>query len=147
MSQTTLEAPIVLTPISANPQSASLDEFQDIPPDGPPVPSPSQRATSQGHTTLLLLTLSLLTALRNFSTGLLTIELPTIAADISLNPPLALWPQAVHALTSSVRLLPAGSIADALGVHARLSRELVGRIRSNGASVCGWGVGGCGRWG
>jgi MFS family permease len=91
MSQTLLEAPIVLTP------------------------SPSQRATSQGRATVLILTLSLLTALGSFSTGLLTIELPTIVADISLNPSLILWPQAVYALTSSVLLLPAGSIADVLG--------------------------------
>lgn len=119
MSQTILEVPIALTTITAQPQSPSLPPpsiylLQPILHDDPPRLPPPPIATSHRRATILILTISLLTSLSSFSTGLLTISLPTIVKSIPLSPSLILWPQSIYALTSSIFLLPAGSIADVL---------------------------------
>lgn len=51
----------------------------------------------------------------SLSTGLLTIGLPRIAADVELPEHLLLWPSSVFALTCGSVLLLAGSVADVLG--------------------------------
>lgn len=158
MSQTILEAPVALTHINAKPQPASLHALPETLNDGPllftSAASPT-RNTSQWRATLLILTLSLLTGVGSFTTGLLTIELPTIVADIDLDASLILWPQAVYALTSSVLLLVAGSVADVLGARtvlltgnllmgcfiiacglARTGNELIAFRALQGVSMC-----------
>jgi MFS family permease len=118
MSETLLEPPIPLTLIKAKPPAASLTSLRDVLDEGPPtIPIEFPSSTSQSRATILVLTMSILTALGSFSTGLMTIELPTIVADIHLHDSLILWPQAVYALTSSVLLLVAGSIADVVGAR------------------------------
>ena len=155
MSQTVPDAPIALTPINAKSQSSSLRDPQDVLHEGHQVQATSQRATSQGRATVLILTLSLLTAIGSFSAGLLIIELPTIVADIHLDASLILWPQAVYGLTSSVLLLIAGSVADVLGARnvfltgnlliglfifacglVRTGKELIAFRALQGVSVC-----------
>ena len=155
MPQTAPEAPFALTSINAEPPAASLYDRHDVLHEGPPQPATSRRATSQGRAAILILTLSLLTGLGSFSTGLLTIELPTIVADIDLDASLIFWPQAVYALTSSVLLLVAGSVADVLGARnvfltgnllvgsfivacglARTGTELIALRALQGVSVC-----------
>ena len=92
MSQTILEAPVPLTLINTKPQPASLHDLPDILDHGP-LSTPaaaSPRTTSQRRATLLILTLSLLTGVGSFTTGLLTIELPTIVAHIDLDASLIL---------------------------------------------------------
>ena len=157
MSQTILEAPVPLTLINTKPQPASLHDLPDILDHGP-LSTPtaaSPRTTSQRRATLLILTLSLLTGVGSFTTGLLTIELPTIVAHIDLDASLILWPQAVYALTSSVLLLVAGSVADVLGARtvlltgnllmgcfiiacglARTGNELIAFRALQGVSMC-----------
>jgi MFS family permease len=118
MSQVAFDPPIARASIRAKPQPASLHDMQDVLNDGPLASVPDlSMITSQSRVTVLILTLSLLEALGSFSTGLLTIELPTIVSDIHLDDSLILWPQAVYGLTSSVLLLVAGSIADVLGAR------------------------------
>lgn len=51
----------------------------------------------------------------SFSTGLLTIGLPTIAADLKLDNSLLVWPSSVYALTGGTCFLIAGTVADVIG--------------------------------
>jgi MFS family permease len=51
----------------------------------------------------------------SFSSGLITVGLPAIAADLSLDDSLLVWPVSVYSLTSGTCLLLAGSIADVVG--------------------------------
>ncbi|TVY78534.1 Drug resistance protein [Lachnellula suecica] len=51
----------------------------------------------------------------SFSSGLLTIGLPTIATALDLSDSLLVWPTSVSSLTSGSCLLIAGSLADVLG--------------------------------
>lgn len=53
--------------------------------------------------------------LASFTNGLITVGLPTIARDITLERSLYLWPSSVYGLTSGAALLIAGSIADIVG--------------------------------
>lgn len=50
--------------------------------------------------------------------GLVVVGLPTITADINLDPSLALWPTSVSNLANASTLLLAGSIADSIGPRA-----------------------------
>lgn len=51
----------------------------------------------------------------SFSNGLLTVGLPAMAADLSLDGSLLVWPASVYALTSGTCLLLAGAVADVVG--------------------------------
>lgn len=51
----------------------------------------------------------------SFSTGLLTVGLPTIAADLALDQSLQVWPTSVYALTGGTCFLVAGTVADVIG--------------------------------
>lgn len=119
MSQTITQEPIALTPVGVDSSPPSLISIRDTLHDGPQPPvTPLPSTTSQLRVTILITTVSLLTAFGSLSAGLLIIELPTIVADIDLDSSLVLWPQAAYALTSSVLLLLAGSVADVLGARS-----------------------------
>jgi MFS family permease len=51
----------------------------------------------------------------SFSSGLVTVGLPAIAAELDLAPGLLVWPSSVVALTSGTCFLLAGSMADVIG--------------------------------
>ncbi|KAB5555091.1 major facilitator superfamily domain-containing protein [Coniochaeta sp. 2T2.1] len=51
----------------------------------------------------------------SFSSGLITVGLPTVAADLALDPGLLVWPSSVFALTSGTCFLLSGSVADVVG--------------------------------
>lgn len=61
--------------------------------------------------------------LSSFTSGVITVALPTIARDINLARELYLWPVSVFGLTCGSMLLMAGSIADVVGARRV---ELVG---------------------
>lgn len=67
--------------------------------------------------------LASLNLLSSFTSGVITVALPTIARDISLARELYLWPVSVFGLTCGSMLLMAGSIADVVGARRV---ELVG---------------------
>ncbi|KAM0718953.1 hypothetical protein Q7P37_006025 [Cladosporium fusiforme] len=67
------------------------------------------------QTFLTIFTISFVSFLGSFSTGSITVGLPDIARDISLDRSLYLWPSSVYGLTSGAALLIAGSIADIVG--------------------------------
>lgn len=60
---------------------------------------------------------SLINFFGSFTTGIITVGLPTIAASISLQRSLYLWPSSVYSLTSGAALLIAGSVADIIGAR------------------------------
>lgn len=55
--------------------------------------------------------------LTSFAGGLITVGLPTIAADLQLPQNLLVWPVSVFYLTSCSTLLLAGSLADVIGAR------------------------------
>jgi MFS family permease len=60
---------------------------------------------------------SLINFFGSFTTGIITVGLPTIASSISLQRSLYLWPSSVYSLTSGAALLIAGSVADIIGAR------------------------------
>ncbi|KAJ1554648.1 hypothetical protein HK405_004458 [Cladochytrium tenue] len=54
-------------------------------------------------------------ALNNYHSGMLTVALPAIAADLAIPPSLQLWPAAVYSLAVGCSLLLFAALADALG--------------------------------
>ncbi|KAI1259161.1 MFS transporter [Xylariaceae sp. FL1019] len=80
--------------------------------------SSSPTAPSMARSAALLTTMALISFLNTFSSGLLTVALPTIAIELSLPQNLLLWPAAVYALALSTTLLLLGAIADLVGNRA-----------------------------
>ena len=78
-----------------------------------PVSSPA----SKSRTTIIILQLSTINFLTSFTSGIITIGIPSIAASISLERSLYLWPSSVYGLTAGATLLIAGSIADLIGAR------------------------------
>ncbi|KAJ5747005.1 uncharacterized protein N7511_008701 [Penicillium nucicola] len=70
---------------------------------------------SRSNAVILIITLSGITFVGSMSSGLLTVGLPTIAADLSLPENLLLWPASVYSLANGCCLLLAGSMADLIG--------------------------------
>ncbi|KAJ9606693.1 hypothetical protein H2200_008701 [Cladophialophora chaetospira] len=64
---------------------------------------------------LVVLQLCTINFLASFTSGIITVGLPTIARSINLPRQLYLWPTSVYGLTSGATLLIAGSIADLIG--------------------------------
>jgi len=63
----------------------------------------------------LIVQLFLVSLLCSVGNGLITIAIPTITTDLSLDASLVVWPVLVYTLVSGTLLLLAGSIADVLG--------------------------------
>ncbi|KAK4447165.1 major facilitator superfamily domain-containing protein [Podospora aff. communis PSN243] len=71
--------------------------------------SPSSRAW------IIIAQLAGINLITSFSSGLITVGLPAIAADLLLDDSLLVWPVSVYSLTSGTCLLLAGSVADVVG--------------------------------
>ncbi|KAI1245072.1 hypothetical protein MGN70_011960 [Eutypa lata] len=81
----------------------------------PDMPGVARQEQSLWTSTLIIVTLSGLTLTSSMTTGLLTVGLPRMAADLSLSDSLLLWPASIYGLTSGCSLLIAGAIADVIG--------------------------------
>ncbi|RYP14276.1 hypothetical protein DL765_006487 [Monosporascus sp. GIB2] len=75
----------------------------------------SRPEKSLWRASLIIGTLSGITLTSSMTTGLLTVALPTMAADLGLSDALLLWPASVYGLTSGCSLMIAGAIADVVG--------------------------------
>ena len=78
---------------------------------------PPTSTTSNLQTFLTVLQLCTINFLASFTSGIITVGLPTIAHSVSLPRQLYLWPSSVYGLTSGAGLLLAGSIADLVGAR------------------------------
>ncbi|KAH7397040.1 major facilitator superfamily domain-containing protein [Phaeosphaeria sp. MPI-PUGE-AT-0046c] len=67
--------------------------------------------------TMTILQPSLINFFGSFASGIITVGLPLIAASISLDRALYLWPTSVYSLTSGATLLIAGCITDIVGAR------------------------------
>lgn len=85
-------------------------------PDIPLSVEPSQAKASRAN--LIILQVSLINFLTSLTTGILTVGLPKIAADLHLPDQLYLWPSSVYGLTTGSTLLLAGAIADVVGARS-----------------------------
>jgi MFS family permease len=75
------------------------------------------RSTSTLRVILAVFQLCMVNFLSSFTSGIITVGLPTIARSISLPRSLYLWPASVYGLTTGATLLLAGSIADLIGAR------------------------------
>ncbi|KAI9740909.1 MAG: hypothetical protein M1818_004515 [Claussenomyces sp. TS43310] len=74
-----------------------------------------EKSVSTAQAVLIILSLAGISVSSSMSTGLFTIGIPVISADIGLAENLQLWPVSVCSLSSCCTLLLAGSLADLLG--------------------------------
>ncbi|KAI9837840.1 MAG: hypothetical protein M1819_006774 [Sarea resinae] len=87
----------------------ALESQQTLSTDKPDADMPKLKAA------LVIITVASVTFLNSMFSGILTVGLPTIAADLALQPNLLLWPASVYALTCGCTLLLSGAIADVVG--------------------------------
>lgn len=88
----------------------------DIPDDtSNAIVSPEAPALSKLQQVLTILQPCAINFFGSFSSGIITVGLPTIASSIVLPRSLYLWPSSVYNLTSGAALLIAGSVADIIG--------------------------------
>ena len=113
------------------PLTSLIGAANSTPENDPPPPR-----TSQLQKALITFQLSGVNLTSSMINGLITVGLPTIAADLDLAPSLALWPASVSGLATATTLLLAGSIADVLGSRGV---ELLGCF-ANGAVMLGQGA-------
>ena len=73
--------------------------------------------TSKSRTTVIIASVTLITAISTLLNGLTTVALPTMAKELDIPHGLLLWPSSIQALTNGCSLLLSGSIADALGAR------------------------------
>jgi MFS family permease len=87
--------------------------------DSSPEPAvPPQPQLTTLRKSIITLQLSGTNFLSSLATGLLTVGLPSIAADLGLPAELLLWPASVYGLATGSTLLLAGSVADIIGVRS-----------------------------
>jgi MFS family permease len=84
-------------------------------PDLPPQPMLPKPSNLQAF--LVVFQLCSINFLASFTSGVITVGLPTIAKSIDLPRKLYLWPSSVYGLTSGAMLLIAGSVADQIGAR------------------------------
>ena len=70
---------------------------------------------SKTRSNIVTAVLTLVLFINSIVTGFITVGIPSIAADLALEPSLLLWPQSVYGLTSGSCLLLAGAVADVIG--------------------------------
>lgn len=70
---------------------------------------------SKIRSVFIVITVAGISFTNSLGSGLLTVGLPRIAADVQLAEGLLLWPASIYALTSGCTLLLAGAIADVIG--------------------------------
>lgn len=100
--------------LGLSPTRLSIDNHGILAADTPANDAPQK---SNLQTFITIFTLSFVSFLGSFSSGAITVGLPEIARDISLERSLYLWPSSVYGLTSGAALLIAGSIADIVGAR------------------------------
>ncbi|KAK2747286.1 hypothetical protein FQN57_002184 [Myotisia sp. PD_48] len=119
MSQTSVDviAPAAVhTPISTRLVSEAQGEGL-IPhlPDHNDVLNISFPSISRTKASMIIATASSMILMNSILTGILTVGLPVIAADIHLHESLLMWPASVYGLTCGCTLLLSGSISDVVG--------------------------------
>ncbi|EFR02753.1 integral membrane protein [Nannizzia gypsea CBS 118893] len=70
---------------------------------------------SRAKVAVIIVSASSMVLMNSVLTGILTVGLPVIAADIGLADSLLLWPASVYGLTCGCTLLLSGSLADVIG--------------------------------
>lgn len=70
---------------------------------------------SKFRTTVAIVAVVCSTLLASVVNGIFTVEIPTIAASVNLDPQLLLWPQSIVALVSACTLMLCGSVSDVVG--------------------------------
>lgn len=81
-----------------------------------PLPAPaSTPPISRARASVIIATVAGVSFLNTLGSGLLTVGLPRIAADLNLANNILLWPASVFALTAGCTLLASGAIADVVG--------------------------------
>ncbi|RAH75713.1 aminotriazole resistance protein [Aspergillus aculeatinus CBS 121060] len=90
---------------SLSEQQESIDSTQDV----------QATTLSRSRMVILITTLTGITFVGSMSSGLSTIGLPVIAADLKLPDNLLMWPVSVYHLANGCCLLLAGSMADLMG--------------------------------
>ncbi|PVI04313.1 MFS general substrate transporter [Periconia macrospinosa] len=123
MTTTTTTDVIELQPFSLTsdhprdpiPKDQESIKLPHVPEDTTPTTNPPPLSTLQ--ITLTILQLCIINFFGSFSSGIITVGLPTIAAAISIPRSLYLWPSSVYNLTTGACVLIAGSIADILGAR------------------------------
>jgi len=106
-----------LEPTASKP-GRSLARNDDLQPLAAPIitaSEPNDLVLNKSRSIIVIAILTLVLAVNSVSTGLLTVGIPRIAADLNLSESLLLWPQSVYGLTSGSCLLLAGSVADVIG--------------------------------
>ncbi|KAK4542563.1 hypothetical protein LTR36_006611 [Oleoguttula mirabilis] len=76
---------------------------------------PEEYTLNKRRSWIVITQLAGINFITSFSNGLLTVGLPTMAADLALHHSLLVWPSSVYALTSGTCLLLGGSVADVVG--------------------------------
>ncbi|KAF1948822.1 MFS general substrate transporter [Byssothecium circinans] len=97
------------------PESREAVNPPNVPKDASVPTSSEVRPLSKLQLAMTILQPSLINFFGSFTTGIITVGLPTIASSISLQRSLYLWPSSIYSLTSGAALLIAGSVADIIG--------------------------------
>ncbi|KAJ4347096.1 uncharacterized protein N0V89_011033 [Didymosphaeria variabile] len=121
-SSTSIELePYASTPIAPTQPSSVHTKGDDAPPavdDLQPinsVTSTALQAPTKGTTAIVLVTVVCVTMISTLLAGLVTVGLPTMAAELEIPPSLLLWPISIYALACGCTLLLLGSVADVVG--------------------------------
>ena len=83
----------------------------------PTQPNETSPLLPKGRSIIVTVQLAGINFITSFCNGILTIALPTMAAELSLKPALLLWPASAYYLASGATLLLAGAYADAIGAR------------------------------
>ncbi|PYI12353.1 MFS transporter [Aspergillus sclerotiicarbonarius CBS 121057] len=93
--------------------SASSESARDDGTASAPAPAPAPFSNTRANSTIVVLTG--VSFLNTMGSGILTVALPNMSADLHLSEDIMLWPASVYALAAGCTLLLFGSIADAVG--------------------------------
>ena len=93
-------------PDSSSQQSSSNPEEPTVEPE---------KTVSKATAAVVISNVTCITTLNTILTGVLTVSIPVIAADVNLSEGLLLWPSSIYALVCGCTLLLSGSISDAIG--------------------------------
>ena len=101
-----------------DPIAVELTSLNRVRSNGSSPPSaPVQATRSSRQTVVTIFQLCAISFWSSFTTGVVTVGLPSIAQDINLPTELYLWPSSVVGLTSGATLLIMGAIADVIGPY------------------------------
>ncbi|RMZ39451.1 aminotriazole resistance protein [Aspergillus flavus] len=67
------------------------------------------------NTALIIFCISCITFISCYLGGLVTVSVPAISKDLSLDPGVELWPVSMYALATECTLLISGAVSDAVG--------------------------------